>query len=108
MTGGLSGESSSISVTGWPARIAAAYTNGLKVEPGWRLAWVARLYLEASKSRPPIVARMYPALASRETSAPWVQGVNGPWSSPEALGDARESRYVGRPGHFPFEYTPAS
>src|SRR5438309_6050536 len=33
MTGGLRGESSTISVTGWPARTAAEYTNGLKVEP---------------------------------------------------------------------------
>src|SRR5207253_4818341 len=36
ITGGLSGESSTISVTGWPARTAAEYTNGLKVEPGCR------------------------------------------------------------------------
>src|SRR2546427_2915731 len=71
MTGGLSGESSSISVTGWPARIAAAYTNGLKVEPGWRIAWVARLYLESSKSRPPTMARTYPVLDSIATRAPW-------------------------------------
>ena len=58
MTGGLSGESSRISVTGWPARTAAEYTNGLNVEPGWRIACVARLYFESSKSRPPIIARM--------------------------------------------------
>src|SRR3989449_8450453 len=42
ITGGLRGESSKISVTGWPARTAAEYTNGLKVEPGWRTACVAR------------------------------------------------------------------
>ena len=70
MTGGLSGESSTISVTGWPARTAAEYTNGLKVDPGCRIAWVARLYFESSKSRPPIMARMYPVFASRATSAP--------------------------------------
>src|SRR5207249_403622 len=70
-TGVLSGESSRISVTGWPARTAAEYTNGLKVEPGWRIACVARLYLESSKSRPPIIARMYPVFASSATSAPW-------------------------------------
>src|SRR6266852_7178981 len=98
ITGGLSGVSSTISVTGWPARAAAEYTNGLKVEPGWRTAWVARLYLESSKSRPPIIARMYPVFASSETSAPWMYGVNGPWSSPEALEDSRYSRYVVRPG----------
>jgi len=34
ITGGLSGVSSTISVTGWPARTAAEYTNGLNVEPG--------------------------------------------------------------------------
>src|SRR5439155_107569 len=28
------------------------------VWPGWRIAWVARLYFESSKSRPPIMARM--------------------------------------------------
>src|SRR5207245_936491 len=64
MTGGLRGESSTISVTGWPARTAAEYTNGLKVEPGSRTAWVARLYLESSQCRPPTIARMYPVLAS--------------------------------------------
>ena len=58
ITGGFKGESSRISVTGWPARTAAEYTNGLNVEPGWRTAWVARLYFESSKSRPPIMARM--------------------------------------------------
>src|SRR2546428_12216757 len=96
MTGGLSGESSSISVTGWPARIAAAYTNGLKVEPGWRIAWVARLYLESSKSRPPTMARTYPVLDSIATRAPWRYGVVRPGAPPHALEGSLESRQ-GRP-----------
>src|SRR3989442_2868844 len=108
MTGGLSGESSSISVTGWPARIAAAYTNGLKVEPGWRIAWVARLYLESSKSRPPTMARTYPVLVSIATRAPWRYGVYGPWSSPDALDDSMEARQVVRPGKLFIEEMPAS
>ena len=41
-----------------PARMAAAYTKGLKAEPAWRAPWVARLYLLSSKSRPPTMARM--------------------------------------------------
>src|SRR2546428_3963351 len=88
ITGGLSGESSTISVTGWPARTAAEYTNGLKVEPGWRIAWVARLYFESSKSRPPTMARTYPLFVSIATRAPWRYGVYGPWSSPDALDDS--------------------
>ena len=58
ITGGSSGVSSSISVTGWPARIAAEYTNGLKVEPGGRADCVTRFHLESTKSRPPTIARM--------------------------------------------------
>src|SRR2546425_7036506 len=100
MTGGLSGESSSISVTGWPARIAAAYTNGLKVEPGWRIAWVARLYLESSKSRPPTMARTYPVLVSIATRAPWRYGVDGPGASPRALGGSLVARQGLRPREF--------
>jgi hypothetical protein len=82
MTGVASGESSSTSVTLCAARIAAAYTNGLNVEPGWRMAWVARLYFESVKSRPPISASTYPVRASIATIAPWRYGVKGPRSSP--------------------------
>src|SRR2546428_12072808 len=98
MTGGLSGESSSISVTGWPARIAAAYTNGLKVEPGWRIAWVARLDLESAKSRPPTMARTYPLLVSIATRAPWRDGVGGPGAPPAPLGGSPSAPAGGRRG----------
>src|SRR3989442_5016582 len=76
MTGGLRGESSTISVTGWPARTAAEYTNGLKVEAGWRTAWVARVYLEASESPAPILARVYPVVGSSGTNAALRYGVD--------------------------------
>src|SRR2546428_13961318 len=64
MTGGLRGESSTISVTGWPARTAAEYTDGLKVDPGWRTAWVARLYFVSSQFQPTIIVREGPEFAS--------------------------------------------
>ena len=40
-----------------PASSAAANTNGLNAEPGWRLAWVARLNGLSWKLRPPTMAR---------------------------------------------------
>ena len=40
-----------------PASSAAANTNGLKAEPGWRFASVARLYGLSAKLRPPTMAR---------------------------------------------------
>ena len=33
-----------------PLASAAEYTKGLKVEPGWRMAWVARLNVLLWKS----------------------------------------------------------
>ena len=52
---------------------AVMYTKGLKAEPGWRTAMVARLKL--SWPRPPTIARMWPFLGSMETRAPcgWVK-----------------------------------
>ena len=52
-----------------PASNALAYRNGLKFEPGWRFAWVARLNLDSSKPMPPTRARMAPCLGSNDTSA---------------------------------------
>ena len=52
-----------------PASNALAYRNGLKFEPGWRFAWVARLNLDSSKPIPPTRARMAPCLGSNDTSA---------------------------------------
>ena len=40
-----------------PASSAAANTNGLKAEPGWRFASVARLNGLSAKLRPPTMAR---------------------------------------------------
>ena len=48
---------------------AALQTKGLNVDPGWRLAWVARLKWE---SRPPIIARTAPVLTSIKTNAPCI------------------------------------
>lgn len=67
----LSGVSSMISDQGRPARSAAVYTIGLKVEPACRTAWTARLNLLSLKSRPPTMARSLPVRASSTTASPW-------------------------------------
>src|SRR5215203_1484611 len=43
-----------------PLSSAAAYTNGLKVDPGCRCAWVARLNEEPRESKPPCIANICP------------------------------------------------
>ena len=53
---------------------AAEYTTGLKLLPGWRQAWNARLYSLASKSYPPTIAERYCRWGSMETSAPCSSG----------------------------------
>src|SRR5690554_7512326 len=53
-----------------PFSRAARYRNGLKVEPGWRWAWVARLYLLWLKLYPPARASMAPVFAASEIRAP--------------------------------------
>ena len=58
-----------------PCCSAAAYTNGLKAEPGWRWLFTARLKGEALKSRPPTRARMAPVPGSRTTRAPCSSGM---------------------------------
>src|SRR2546429_5069769 len=55
ITGGLSGVSSTISVTGGPAPTAAEYTNGLEVEARWRAPLVARVYLGAAQNPAPVL-----------------------------------------------------
>ena len=66
------------STTGWetriddgaiPSRSAAARTNGLNAEPGWRSPCVARLNWLARKLRPPIIATTWPVWTSIATSA---------------------------------------
>ena len=42
--------------------------NGLKLEPGWRSAWVTWLYWVRLKSKPPTSARTAPSRGSIETS----------------------------------------
>src|SRR5712671_7307721 len=101
MTGGFSGEASSISVTGCPARTAAEYTNGLNVDPGGRRDWVTRFHFESLKSRPPTMARMLPVLASSASSDPWRYDANGPWSSVVARPCSRYWRYD-VPSNLPF------
>lgn len=49
--------------------MAAANVNGLKADPACRRAWVARLNLAVSKSRPPTMARISPVAGSMATRA---------------------------------------
>src|SRR5215470_6249305 len=58
-----------------PLSSAAAYTNGLNDEPGWRSACTARLKLLSFQSRPPERARSAPVFGSIATTAPWRYGV---------------------------------
>src|ERR1035441_1565110 len=53
-----------------PWSITAVYTYGLKDDPTWRRACVARLNLERLKSRPPTMALISPVALSMATSAP--------------------------------------
>ena len=65
--------SSSTSEDGvYPAAIAAAYTNGLNAEPGWRCASRARLNVPRSYFRPPLIARRSPLRGSIATIAPCI------------------------------------
>ncbi|MPN49720.1 hypothetical protein SDC9_197342 [bioreactor metagenome] len=48
--------------------------KGLKLEPGWRQAWVTWLNLFFSKSKPPISARMAPVCVDMATKAPSTSG----------------------------------
>ncbi len=58
-------------VDGWmPSSSAAASTNGLKDEPGWRWASVARSNGCFEKSRPPTSALTWPLRGSIATIAP--------------------------------------
>ena len=50
------GASSTIEEGVKPLSIAVAYTNGLNDEPGWRIAWVARLNSLWSYEKPPTMA----------------------------------------------------
>src|SRR5690606_975621 len=54
------------------------YRKGLKLDPGWRRAWVARLNLLAAKLKPPTSARRAPSSGSSETSADCACGT---WAS---------------------------
>ena len=61
-----------------PFSSAAEYRNGLKPDPGWRCACVARLNLPdlASKlSKPPTSARMAPSSGLSATSAEAASGI---------------------------------
>src|SRR5436189_8717 len=73
--GNGTGSSTMTSVGLKPLSSAAAYTNGLNDEPGWRSAWTARLKLLSFQSRPPASARIAPVLGSIATTAPWRYGV---------------------------------
>ena len=66
----MNGPSSTTYVGGMPLAMAAVYTNGLKPDPAWRSAWVARLNFERPKSRPPILARTDPLHGSRAMKSP--------------------------------------
>jgi len=57
-----------------PFSSAAAYTNGLKFDPGWRRAWTTRLNFERTKSMPPTRARIAPSSGLSATSAPSIAG----------------------------------
>ena len=76
--------SSATSVVGiMPFSSAAEYTNGLNVEPGWRVAWVTWLNLLRENSKPPDSARIAPlfgliAINAASTSGNWVN--MGGWS----------------------------
>ena len=48
--------------------------NGLKLEPGWRQAWVTRLNLFRLKSKPPTIARIAPSPVSADTNAACTSG----------------------------------
>jgi hypothetical protein len=48
--------------------------NGLKLDPGWRQAWVTRLNLLRLKSKPPTSAMMAPSFGFSETSAASTSG----------------------------------
>src|SRR3546814_10001206 len=72
------GVSSTIEAGLKPRSIAAAYRNGLKLDPGWRRAWVARLNLLPAKLKPPTSERRAPFSGFRDTSAAWARGN---WSS---------------------------
>ena len=48
--------------------------KGLKLEPGWRHAWVTWLNLLREKSKPPASARIAPVRGSAEASAPSTSG----------------------------------
>ena len=52
-----------------PRDRAAAYTNGLKAEPGWRRLRTARLNEDFVKSEPPTSASRSPVFGSSATSA---------------------------------------
>ncbi|MNM92584.1 hypothetical protein D3C81_1049220 [compost metagenome] len=79
------GASSTIEAGLKPLSNAAAYTNGLKLEPGWRRAWVARLNLLPAKLKPPTSARNAPVSASSETSDAWPRGIWSISHSPSLL-----------------------
>ena len=49
---------------------------GLNDEPGWRRAWVARLYWLRSKENPPTQAKTSPERGSMDTKAPSIWGSN--------------------------------
>src|SRR6185369_17938020 len=72
--GNVTGSSTITSVGLKPLSSAAAYTNGLNEEPGWRNACVARLKLLSFQSRPPVSARTSPLRGSIATTAPWRYG----------------------------------
>ena len=57
-----------------PFSSAAEYKNGLKLEPGWRQAWVTWLKGWRAKSKPPTNARTRPVRASSATKAACTSG----------------------------------
>ena len=48
--------------------------NGLKAEPGWRRAWMARLNFCPAKLKPPTSARRAPVSYSMEMTVLWARG----------------------------------
>ena len=82
-----------------PFSSAVANTNGLKADPGCRLACTARLKRLSSKFRPPTSTRTSPVAASIATSAPWSGACAAaalPSSCPWAARDAPRSRRARR------------
>ena len=57
-----------------PCSSAAEYKNGLKLDPGWRQAWVTWLNGWRVKSKPPTSARTRPLTGSSATNAACTSG----------------------------------